>query len=93
MKKIVLSADGPLHICLVPDIVADNLLDYIDDFYDHAEKFKLIKYDDGKYAFTESEVDGFIHWLNRMFKEQSNILEVVENTRWKEYEDLPWWNW
>ena len=93
MKKIVLSIDGPLHICSVPDIVADNLFNYVNDYYDYAEDFKLVKFDDGHYMFTENEIDGFIHWLNRMFKEQSSILEVVEDTRCKEYEDLPSWNW
>ena len=88
MKKIVLSIDNINHLCSVPDVVSDNLFDYIDDFYDYVDSFKLVKHDDGQYEFTNNEVEGFIYWLNRMFKEQSTVLEQVNEI----IEDLPSWN-
>ena len=92
MKKILLSADSLSRVCLVPDVVADNLFEYIDDFYDHLEQFKLIKLDDGHYMFTENEIEGFIHWLNRMFKEESSIVEIIEDSELVNYKDTPSWN-
>ena len=32
MKQILLSADGPVYLCLVPDIVEKNLRLYIEEF-------------------------------------------------------------
>ena len=41
MRKIVLSIDNTDHLCLVPDVVSDNLFDYIDDFYNYVDSFKM----------------------------------------------------
>lgn len=89
MKKVLLSVDEKNYECLVPDVVSNNLFDYIDDFYNYLDNFKLIKHDDGRYEFTDNEVEGFIHWLNRMFKEQSSVIKEVKDTS---IEDLPSWN-
>lgn len=92
MKKILLNVDNLNHICSVPDIVEENLFDYIDDFYEYIEKFKLIKFDDQRYEFTDNEVDSFLHWLNRMFKEQSSVVEVIGEDKENKYKDLSSWN-
>lgn len=93
MKRVLLSVDGPYHLCLVPDIVADNLHKYISDFDDYVWKYKMIKIDENHYRSTVEEITGFIAWLNDKFSEQSKIEKVLQDNEYEEYEQLESWNW
>lgn len=93
MKRILLSVDGPYHLCLVPDIVADNLYKYVCDFDDYVWKYKMIKIDDMHYRSTVEEISGFIDWLNENFDEKSMIEKVLMDNEYEEYKQLESWNW
>ena len=63
MKEIILSADGPSSVYLVPDEVVENLPKYIGDFRDWmVNAHEALKYrQDGCLCFTERD---FIDYLN-----------------------------
>ena len=68
MKQILLSADGPVYLCLVPDEVEENLELYINDFDEYVFKYKTIRIDEEHYGSLVEEVVGFVDWLNEKLK-------------------------
>lgn len=93
MKQILISADGPIHLCLVPDIVANNLYKYICDFDDYVYKYRTIQISELEYRTTVEEVSGFIDWLNEMFDEESKLVRVLDDNEYEQYKRLESWNW
>lgn len=93
MKQILLSADGPVYLCLVPDKVEESLELYIKDFDEYVFKYKTIRIDEYHYRALVQEVTGFIDWLNENFEEKSSIVKVLSENELKQYDCLPWWNW
>ena len=81
MKSVLLSADGPLSVYSVPDIVADNLEEYCLEFCNkwiwtspHAEKYKTGM----GVCFDER---AFIEYLNEcIFTDApSQLVETLDN--------------
>lgn len=93
MKQILLSADGPVYLCLVPDKVEENLELYIKDFDEYVFEYKTIRIDEYHYRSLVQEVTGFIDWLNVSFDEKSSIVKVLSEDEIKQYNSLMWWNW
>ena len=93
MKQILLSADGPVYLCLVPDKVEENLELYIKDFDEYVFEYKTIRIDEYHYRSLVQEVTGFIDWLNVSFDEKSSIVKVLSEDEIKRYNSLMWWNW
>ena len=69
MKKVILSADGPVGLYSVPDVVADNLHEYCLAFCDwlndspDAAKYRHFSKDIGTFlAYTQED---FIDYLNK----------------------------
>ena len=93
MKQILLSADGPVYLCLVPDIVEKNLRSYIEEFYDYVYEFKRVKIDEYHYQILVDEIIGFIDWLNEKFEEKSSVISILNNDELDKYNHLSWWNW
>ena len=68
MKEVILSADNKAKIYLVPNKVADNLLDYCHDFaanwiWKDPNGQKLLQYIEGMKVAVYNESD-FINYLN-----------------------------
>lgn len=93
LKKILLSADGPVYLCLVPDIVEKNLQSYIKDYDEYVFKYKTIRIDEYHYRSLVEEVIGFIEWLNENFEEKSSVVKVLDEKELEQYDCLEWWNW
>ena len=93
MKQILLSADGPVYLCLVPDEVEENLELYINDFDEYVFKYKTIRIDEEHYGSLVEEVAGFVDWLNEKFEEKSSVVKVLNENEIKKYNCLAWWNW
>jgi len=93
LKQILLSADGPVYLCLVPDKVEENLELYIKDFDEYVFEYKTIRIDEYHYRSLVQEVTGFIDWLNVSFDEKSSIVKVLSEDEIKQYNSLMWWNW
>ena len=99
MKNIVLSADGDSIIYSVPDIVADNLIEYCMEFANNwlwnspdAEKYRTGEV----VCYNESD---FINYLNEyIFPNEKSVF--VKNLGWtdlgkklpEEYQALPHFN-
>lgn len=93
LKQILLSADGPVYLCLVPDKVEENLELYIKDFDEYVLGYKTIRIDEYHYRSLVEEVVGFVDWLNEKFEEKSSIVKVLNDNEIKRYNSLTWWNW
>ena len=93
LKQILLSADGPVYLCLVPDKVEENLELYIKDFDEYVLKYKTIRIDEYHYRSLVEEVVGFVDWLNDKFEGKSSIIKVLSEEELKKYNCLVWWNW
>lgn len=93
LKQILLSADGPVYLCLVPDKVEENLELYIKDFDEYVFQYKTIRIDEYHYRSLVQEVTGFIDWLNKSFDEKSSIVKVLSENEINRYNSLMWWNW
>ena len=93
MKPVILSADGPLTVYMVPDEVADNLLDYCKEFCNKwlpnspdAAKYRLPS-SDGRFVLCYSDAD-FIEYLNTyIFPDQPSRRLPGLVVRW--IEELP----
>ncbi len=87
MKNVVLSADGDRKVYSVPDVVADHLEEYCNEFCcvwlrtsPDAEKYRK------KQGLCYNE-DDFIKYLNTYkFPEEPSVL--VENLGWIDYDCL-----
>ena len=93
LKQILLSVDGPVYLCLVPDKVEENLELYIKDFDEYVFQYKTIRIDEYHYRSLVQEVTGFIDWLNKSFDEKSSIVKVLSENEINRYNSLMWWNW
>ena len=93
LKQILLSADGPVYLCLVPDKVEENLVLYVKDFDEYVWEYKTIRIDEYHYGSLVEEVTGFVDWLNERFEEKSSIVKVLSDSEIKHYNYLTWWNW
>ncbi|MBR5379170.1 MAG: hypothetical protein IK140_01400 [Clostridia bacterium] len=98
MKKVILSADGPLGLYLVPDIVADSLHEYCLAFCDwlndspDAAKYRHFSKDIGTYiAYSQED---FIDYLNKYVfpMDQSEKLAEIGWPLQDEYKTLPRFN-
>ena len=98
MRKVILSADGPLGLYLVPDIVADSLQEYCLAFCDwlndspDASKYRRFSKDIGTYlAYSQED---FIDYLNKYVfpMEHSEKLAEIGWPLQDEYKTLPWFN-
>ena len=69
LKQILLSADGHVYLCLVPDKVEENLVLYVKDFDEYVWEYKTIRIDEYHYRSLVEEVTGFVDWLNERFEE------------------------
>lgn len=87
MKKIALSADSNPAIYFVPDMIADNLMKYINDFFDwlydknndHGYWIHLPNSSDLGVCYTE---EAFIKWINDFIiidSEKSVLIEIKES--------------
>lgn len=93
LKQILLSADGPVYLCFVPDKVEENLVLYVKDFDEYVWEYKTIRIDEYHYRSLVEEVTGFVDWLNERFEEKSSIVKVLSDSEIKHYNYLTWWNW
>lgn len=98
MKQVLLSADGLLSVYSVPDIVADNLVGYCNEFDEwlrtnpHAKEYRT----DIGVCYTEQD---FIKYLNTwIFPDSpSQLIEVLDGV-WvdsdvpDEYKKCEWFN-
>ena len=99
MKTVLLSADGPVCAYEVPNIVADNLVEFCCEFADrwlrespHAKKY----YRGNVVCYTQED---FIEYLNR-WKFQNEQSKLIENLGWIDsknsvpvkYRDSEWFN-
>lgn len=98
MKEVILSADGPSAMYLVPDLVADNLYDYCMDFccnWLRKSPFAA-KYRCGN-ALCYNELD-FIEYLNEHVfpQEKSGLIQELGYMTSKEqkqrYREIPAFN-
>lgn len=99
MKEIILSADGPSSVYLVPDDVAADLKKYCCEFcckwiYQSPQKARFKRH--GGVCFDETD---FIGYLNEyLFPNQKSVL--VKELGWtdlgknlpREYRSLPYFN-
>ena len=99
MKKVILSADGPMAVYLVPDQVAENLEEYCGEFCGwmwknpDGRRTLLKKWYDGTWYARYDERD-FIRYLNEwLFPEQpSRLVEQLGSCLEEppeEYRNLP----
>ena len=103
MKPIRLSADGPITVYIVPDVVADHLHEYCLEFCDDwlqnspdAAKYRVEM--DGSFGLCYDE-SAFIEYLNdHVFPEQPSypakgINPVQSNSELpKAYRSVPYFN-
>ena len=98
MKEIILSADGPYYMYLVPDEVAENLEDYCIEFNiwlrksPDAEKYRA----KGGVRYCEQD---FIDYLNKyIFPHQKSFLvkelDFINLKKFlsSKYRDYPYYN-
>lgn len=95
MKEIMISADSPISIYLVPDEVAENLREYCMEFLDELYTFsnnRELEIIDNEHQPSDQEEavqydeTGFIYWLNeKKFPNQKSSL--VRTMTWDEFED------
>ena len=86
MKKIVLSADSYPAIYNVPDVIADNLMEYINQFSDWLGNINnnhgyWVKIPTGSYGLNYTE-EAFIKWINDFIiiddTEKARLIEQKE---------------
>ena len=86
MKNVVIGADGDRKVYSVPDVVADNLEKYCNDFCTkwlwespHAEKYRTSV----SVCYNE---DDFIEYLNTwLFPDERSVL--IKNLGWIDFGD------
>lgn len=98
MKKILLSADGPISIYEVPDKIAKNLEKYCLKFCDWVHTNPSKKIIGGCVAFDETN---FIEYLNNVvnpnYLEKSRFVKTLgyfdnDEDIPEKYRDLPYFN-
>lgn len=94
MKEIILSADGPMGLYLVPDEIADNLEKYCMTFCDSwiwggPESSRFIINNVARY-----DVDDFIYYLNTYVcpDEKAKFIKTFTSDVPKQYRCCPYFN-
>ncbi|MBR5272140.1 MAG: hypothetical protein IKU25_01920 [Clostridia bacterium] len=94
MKEVLLSADGPAYLYLVPDEIADNLEKYCMDFCDRwiwggPESSRFIINNVACYG-----VDDFIYYLNKYVcpDEKARLIRTFTASVPKQYRFHPYFN-